>query len=87
MFQMPTMQTAMVSTLLPISLQSGTPRELCSSEFLEALILRIKGKYFINNFTKGRPQKEKNRIFHDIEQNLFDTYPPYQIMTNYIMTF
>ena len=33
------------------------------------------------------PSKRKNRIFHDIEQNSFDTYPPYQIMTNYIMTF
>jgi len=28
----------------------------------------------------GKPSK-KNRIFHDIVQNSFNTYPPYLIMT------
>ena len=30
---------------------------------------------------KGSLQKKINRIFHDIVQNSFDTYPPYLIMT------
>ena len=33
-----------------------------------------------NKCPKGRRPK-KNRIFHDIVQNSFDTYPPYLIMT------
>ena len=32
----------------------------------------------------GTPSKKNNRIFHDIVQNSFDTYPPYLIMTYYI---
>ena len=31
--------------------------------------------------------QKKNRIFNDIVQNSFDTYPPYQIVTKYIMTY
>ena len=33
-----------------------------------------------NLLDKGRRQK-KNMIFHDIDQNSFDTYPPNLIMT------
>ena len=37
---------------------------------------RLHPLYFL-----GKPSKKKNRIFHDIEQNSFATYPPYLIMT------
>ena len=29
----------------------------------------------------GKPSKKKNRIFHDIVQNSFDTYPPFCTMS------
>ena len=49
-------------------------------------ILFVKPKAQLGSYY-GTPSKRKNRIFHDIGQNSFDTYPPYQIMTNYIMKF
>ena len=33
--------------------------------------------YCLQHFALGTPSKKKNRIFHDIVQNSFDTYPPY----------
>ena len=37
--------------------------------------------YIFLGLPLGKPSKKINRIFHDIVQNSFATYPPYLIMT------
>ena len=45
------------------------------------VVLLTDGNCVTNILTKGKPLKKINRIFHDIVQNSFTTYPPYLIMT------
>ena len=47
------------------------------------IAFQIEGRQLLNGLLSDAIQK-KHRIFHDIVQNWFDTYPPYLIMILYI---
>ena len=47
----------------------------------------VKKIFFLNSLKLPKGWPKNDRIFQDIEQNSFDTYPPYKIMTNYIKSF
>ena len=54
---------------------------LLNARYIIHVILLVQG---VSKKRLGKPSKKINRIFHDIVQNSFATYPPYLIMTYYI---